>query len=188
MKMIEKKWLVLETTCGLNQPLETHSDSLDLNDFWLLFLITGAVSILALSIYLLSFIYNNRDVLITCDSSVSLLRRFRDLIRRFDERDLTHHSYTRLARKIQVTKMVSMGTQSLPPVVDASVEPASPNPKRREPTGPNPKRQDYITVPEAEDDAQHFKPLDRKSLARRRWNDLSKAWRFRSIYARLHEI
>ncbi|RWR75355.1 glutamate receptor 2.3-like protein [Cinnamomum micranthum f. kanehirae] len=89
MKLIEKKWIQAEFICS-DQPTTTTSNSLTLDSFWGLFLITCAASILAFFIFLSKFLYKNRHLL--CDSSVSFVQRLKGIIRRFDERDLTCHT------------------------------------------------------------------------------------------------
>ncbi|KAJ8634703.1 hypothetical protein MRB53_008970 [Persea americana] len=173
----QAQWMGQQTTCG-EQPTTAESNSLTLDSFWVLFLITGATSCLALFNYMLSFLYAHRHVLFNHDSNIPFRKRLIAIIRRLDERDLSHHSFIRRARISSGSMELVRGHHGNSPPTDGSVE--------QEPTSSNPNRRDWVVVTEVEDDTQHFHTLNHASLARRRWNMLYRAWRFRNRYAHLH--
>lgn len=125
MKRIEKKWLVPEAACSPDQPSATQSNRLHLDSVRALLGINGVASILAFLINFLIFLYVNRVVLVT--SGVSFGRRFLNLVKLFDQRNLSHHSYTRRARENQLQDMVNRHNASNSPPVDAPVEPTNSN-------------------------------------------------------------
>lgn len=175
MSTIEKKWMGQETTCP-DQPTTAESNSLTLDSFWGLFLITGAASLSALSIFLFSFLNRNWHVLTTRDPNLSFHQRLIAIFRRFDERDISHHTFIKRTRPNGSLDMVTIHAENSPPV-DASVPTISSNPNGR----------DSVFLTEAEDVEQHFQTFNCEPVARRRWNLLSRAWRFRNRYAHLHE-
>ncbi|RWR75358.1 glutamate receptor 2.2-like protein isoform X1 [Cinnamomum micranthum f. kanehirae] len=91
IKEIELKWRMPETIYCQDQPLPISS-SLTLDNFWGLFLLTGTASISAFLIFLLSFLYRNKHVLITRDYGVSFHQRLIAIIRCFNERELPHRT------------------------------------------------------------------------------------------------
>ncbi|KAJ0090983.1 hypothetical protein Patl1_12654 [Pistacia atlantica] len=69
------------------------SQSLDLNSLWGLFLIVGTASILALIIFVVTFVYEHREVMKESDPRSSLLTRIRTLLEIFVSRDLSAHTF-----------------------------------------------------------------------------------------------
>ncbi|KAJ8758693.1 hypothetical protein K2173_000414 [Erythroxylum novogranatense] len=67
MKKIEGYWFDKEASCPDSNTF-ISSNSLGIGSFWGLFLITGGVSVLALLIYLIMFIYEQWDVITSPDS------------------------------------------------------------------------------------------------------------------------
>ncbi|KAJ8634678.1 hypothetical protein MRB53_008945 [Persea americana] len=175
MKTIEKAWIGTATTCS-DEPTTAQSSSLTLGSFWGLFLITAAASVTALSIFFFPFLSRNWHVLITPDPNRSFHQRLIALIRRFDERDISHHTFIRRARPNGSLEIVNKHAENSPPV-DASVPTISSNPNGG----------DSVFLTEAEDVGQNFQTFNCEPVARRRWNLLSRAWRFRTRYAHLHE-
>ncbi|RWR75382.1 glutamate receptor 2.8-like protein [Cinnamomum micranthum f. kanehirae] len=151
MDINQAQWVGQQTTCG-DKPTTAESNSLTLDSFWGLFLITGATSCLALFNYLLSFLYAHRHVLFTRNSDIPFHKRLIAIIRHLDERDLSHHSFIRRARVSSGSlELVSRHRGNSPPT-DASVE--------QEPTSSNPTRRDWVVVTEVEDDTQHFQTIN----------------------------
>ncbi|RWR75368.1 glutamate receptor 2.7-like protein [Cinnamomum micranthum f. kanehirae] len=126
MSEIEKKWMGPETTCP-DQPTTAESNSLTLDSFWGLFLVTGTTSVLAFLINLFTFLYKYRHVLITCDSSISFQQRLITIVRHFNERDLSHHTFRR-SKSNEGLEMGNRHAGNSP--VAASAEPSSPRPNR----------------------------------------------------------
>ncbi|RWR75359.1 glutamate receptor 2.8-like protein [Cinnamomum micranthum f. kanehirae] len=145
MKNIEKTWIGPPASTCSDQPTTAQSNSLTLGSFWGLFLITGAASLSALSIFLFSFLKTNRHVLTTRDPNLSFHQRLISIFRRFDERDFSHHIFIRRARPNGSLEMTTKHAENSPPV-DASVPTISSNPNSR----------DSVFLSEAEDVEQHF--------------------------------
>ncbi|GAB4834710.1 hypothetical protein Ancab_032973 [Ancistrocladus abbreviatus] len=90
MLAIEKKWIVQQDTClGGNNVATTAS--LGLDSFWGLFLIAGTASFLALCIFIVIFLYEQRNILTYPDTSI--WTKIRILARVFDEKDLKFHTF-----------------------------------------------------------------------------------------------
>lgn len=97
MKKIVSKWLTQEIDCEDNSSTPGFSScSLGLESFWGLFLIVGVTSILALVIFVASFLYNNRHILEHSNSRASRWRRIGAMIRIFNEKDLSSHKSCQL--------------------------------------------------------------------------------------------
>ncbi|XVF35720.1 hypothetical protein REPUB_Repub18cG0170500 [Reevesia pubescens] len=92
MKQIENAWFQKESTCPDPNSL-VSSNSLGVESFWGLFLITGVASILALIIFAVMFLYEQRHVLLRFDSETPIWRRIRIMSRIFDQRDLSSHTF-----------------------------------------------------------------------------------------------
>ncbi|GKV03087.1 hypothetical protein SLEP1_g15455 [Rubroshorea leprosula] len=88
MREIENKWLKKHCT---DSSTLVSSNRLDLGSFWGLFLITGVAATLALIISVADFLYKQRDVL--CDSEVSAWKRILKVLRDFDRKDPTSHTF-----------------------------------------------------------------------------------------------
>ncbi|CAK7354096.1 unnamed protein product [Dovyalis caffra] len=72
----------------------TSSNSLSLESFWGLFLFAGIAALLALFIFTLKFVYQERRVLFSpSDSRTSIWTRIRSLFRIFNQRDLTCQNF-----------------------------------------------------------------------------------------------
>ncbi|KAJ8634708.1 hypothetical protein MRB53_008975 [Persea americana] len=174
----QTQWMGQQTTNG-DLLTTAESNSLTLDSFWGLFLITGATSVLALFIYLLSFLYTQRHVLFTHNPNIPFHQRLIAIIRHFDERDYSHHTFCRRAREPSGSVELAGRHHGDSPPTNASVE--------QEPASSNLNRRDLVILTEAEDDRRHFQTFNCSPLARGRWNLLYKAWRFRTRYAHLHE-
>lgn len=95
MMKIGSKWFSQESNCEDNtRTPRISSNSLGLESFWGLFLIAGAAAILALIIFVASFLYKHRHVLEQPDSRTSSRwRRVRAMIQIFNEKDLNSHTF-----------------------------------------------------------------------------------------------
>lgn len=89
MRKIEKEWIDGETICS-DQSSAAPSNSLTLDSFWVLFLITGVVSYSALMIFFFKLLRKNRHLL--HNSSVCFVQRLKAILRCFDERDPSHYT------------------------------------------------------------------------------------------------
>ncbi|XP_020417329.1 glutamate receptor 2.8 isoform X2 [Prunus persica] len=91
---IENKWFSQESKCeDKSTTPRVSSNSLGLESFWGLFLIAGMASILALIIFLASFLYKHRHVLKQSDSRASKWRRVRAMFEIFNDKDISSHTF-----------------------------------------------------------------------------------------------
>ncbi|GAU26660.1 hypothetical protein TSUD_314370 [Trifolium subterraneum] len=87
IKIIENTWF-REPSC-LNSNTEIFlNNNLGLESFWGLFLIAGIASLLALLIFVVTFLYQHKHILLNNNSSTSIWGRIRILVRIFDQKDL----------------------------------------------------------------------------------------------------
>ncbi|XP_027168525.1 glutamate receptor 2.7-like [Coffea eugenioides] len=110
MKRILKEWFGEETDCSEQYGAVATSDSLTLDSFKGLFLIAGLSSSLALAIFLLIFLYENRGVLV---SNGSVVQKLSAMAKIFDEE---RKELSRAAKKqgtgaeAAVVNVVSLGS------------------------------------------------------------------------------
>lgn len=98
---IERDWLNKQSNCQVNSFEQSEwstppisSSSLGLESFWVLFLIAGLASILALIIFVASFIYKHRPLLMQPgDSGRSKWSKAKVMFEIFDQKDLSCHTF-----------------------------------------------------------------------------------------------
>ncbi|GLT27205.1 hypothetical protein SLA2020_022220 [Shorea laevis] len=88
---IENAWKK-QTNCPDSSTLDSPN-SLNLGSFWGLFLIAGVIGVLALAYSAAEFLYEQRDVLRKCDPKISTWNRILQVLRNFDQRDLSSHAF-----------------------------------------------------------------------------------------------
>nr|TKS11786.1 glutamate receptor 2.8-like [Populus alba] len=88
MKQIEGAWFGEKSTCP-ESGSSISSNSLSLKSFWGLFLIAGLAALLALIIFIVSFVYRERNILRSSDSTASIWSRIENFFRIFIQRDST---------------------------------------------------------------------------------------------------
>ncbi|KAK6137145.1 hypothetical protein DH2020_029109 [Rehmannia glutinosa] len=93
MVEIEKKWLGDKTKCADHSTNLLSSNSLGLESFWGLFMIVGISAFSAFIIHVIRFLQENWHVLVDFNSESTILSKIKDLIRRFDNRDLRAHTF-----------------------------------------------------------------------------------------------
>ncbi|KAI3839715.1 hypothetical protein MKW98_010020 [Papaver atlanticum] len=81
----KKGWFKNQKSCADNKDPYGSSNSLTLGSFWILFLITGICSALAIIVFLTVFVYENKQILI--DPSISTRNKILNLLRKFSEHD-----------------------------------------------------------------------------------------------------
>ncbi|GKV26088.1 hypothetical protein SLEP1_g35441 [Rubroshorea leprosula] len=81
-----------QTNCPDSSTLDS-TNSLSLGSFWGLFLVAGLTGVLALVYSAAEFLYEQRDVLRKCDPRISIWNRILQVLRNFDHRDLTSHTF-----------------------------------------------------------------------------------------------
>ncbi|KAM5565326.1 glutamate receptor 2.2 [Rosa sericea] len=97
---LEKEWFKKESNCQDSSDATVSSNSRGLGSFWVLFLIAGLASVLAIIIFVASFIYKHRFVLVQpADSEPSTWRKIRALFKIFNEKDLDSHTFKRSNRQ-----------------------------------------------------------------------------------------
>ncbi|PRQ30094.1 putative periplasmic binding protein-like I [Rosa chinensis] len=89
---IEDKW-IKENSCKDSSTEKFYSSSLGLESFWVLFLIAGVASIIALLIFAASFIHKHKQVLMSTDSRASKWKRIRTMFKIFNEKELSSRTY-----------------------------------------------------------------------------------------------
>ncbi|GAB4849436.1 hypothetical protein Ancab_040179 [Ancistrocladus abbreviatus] len=87
---IEKRWIAQEDVC-LNTSGHANTTSLGLDSFWGLFLIVGIASLLALSMFAVFFLYEQRKIL--THSGISIWTKIWTLAGNFDQRDAEFHTF-----------------------------------------------------------------------------------------------
>ena len=92
MKQIEGAWFGKKSTCPESSP-SISSNSLSLKSFWGLFLIAGLAALLALIIFVVMFVYRERNVLRSSDSTASIWSRIENFFRIFIQRDSTSSTF-----------------------------------------------------------------------------------------------
>ncbi|XP_024199279.1 glutamate receptor 2.8 [Rosa chinensis] len=92
MTKIEDKWIKKDSNCK-DSDGNFSSSALGLDSFWGLFLIAGIASIFALIIFVTSFLYEHKHVLMPPDSGTSKLKRIRTMFEIFNEKKLNSHTF-----------------------------------------------------------------------------------------------
>lgn len=109
---IENKWFKKESNCQ-EVDNKVASNSLGTDSFWVLFLFVGFASTLALIIFVTSFIYRHRHVLMhsdTADPRNSTWGKIRTMLDIFNEKDLDCHTF-----KTKQPQETSSNSGSCPP-------------------------------------------------------------------------
>jgi ionotropic glutamate receptor len=102
MKTIEKTWFK-EAICLDSNTKISSNNNLGLESFWGLFLIAGVSSLLALLIFVITFICQNKHILLNNDPNTSVWQRVCILIRIFDQRDSNCHTFKKSVNEIKST-------------------------------------------------------------------------------------
>ncbi|XP_058785984.1 glutamate receptor 2.7-like [Vicia villosa] len=93
MRKLENAWFK-EVSCTQDSYANiSFSNSLGLESFWGLFLIAGVASLLALLIFVVTFLHQHKHIWLNNDQSASIWRIIRVLARIFDQRDLNCHIF-----------------------------------------------------------------------------------------------
>ncbi|KAJ6743811.1 GLUTAMATE RECEPTOR 2.9 [Salix viminalis] len=92
MKQIENAWFGKKSSCP-ESSTSISSKRLSLKSFWGLFLIAGLAASLALIIFLVMFVYRERNVLRSYDSTASIWSRIENFFRIFIQRDSTSSTF-----------------------------------------------------------------------------------------------
>ncbi|KAK7311928.1 hypothetical protein RJT34_10404 [Clitoria ternatea] len=92
MKEIENGWFHKQSSCP-DTSTSLSSNSLGLDNFWGLFLISGVASVSALVIFATTFLYEHRHAWLLYNPNTSVWRRIGVLLRIFDQKDLSSHTF-----------------------------------------------------------------------------------------------
>ena len=76
-----------------SSPTKYRISTLSLKSFWGLFLIAGLAALLALIIFVVMFVYRERNVLRSSDSTASIWSRIENFFRIFIQRDSTSSTF-----------------------------------------------------------------------------------------------
>lgn len=120
MGAIERAWFGSQTTC-LDQATSITSNSLTLDSFWGLFLIAGAASTLALLVFFARFLYQHKAILL--DSNIPIWERLVIVTRRFDDKDLSSHTFKNIRHKDTELALSAGGATEALPQLNASQRP-----------------------------------------------------------------
>ncbi|XP_050366534.1 glutamate receptor 2.8-like [Argentina anserina] len=97
---LEKQWIGEESGCQDSSDATISRNNRGLGSFWVLFLIAGLTAVLAVSVYVASFIYRHRYVLVQPgDAEPSTWRTIQALFKIFNEKDLDSHTFRRSNRQ-----------------------------------------------------------------------------------------
>ncbi|XP_038710772.1 glutamate receptor 2.7-like isoform X2 [Tripterygium wilfordii] len=113
---IENAWLAKQSNCQ-DSSTSVSSSRLSLNSFWGLFLIAGLASVAALILFAAMFVYEHRHVLKHSESRPSIWSRILDLLKIFNQKDLSSHTFKKSEfndRSGQGPVDISPNTHSLP--------------------------------------------------------------------------
>lgn len=91
MDKIEKAWF--EQKACPDSSTTVSSNSLSLDSFWGLFLIAGTTSIVALIIFLVTFLHEHKHILMRSSSENSIWKGIILVARKFDKKDLSSHTF-----------------------------------------------------------------------------------------------
>ncbi|KAL2548160.1 Glutamate receptor 2.7 [Forsythia ovata] len=92
MVEIERAWFGEKTKCP-DSSTSLSSNNIGLESFWGLFLIAGIAAVSALIIYVIMFLHEHWNVLRCSDPNSSLRSKVVELFRRFDNKDLSSHTF-----------------------------------------------------------------------------------------------
>ncbi|KAL0312208.1 UNVERIFIED_CONTAM: Glutamate receptor 2.7 [Sesamum radiatum] len=92
MVEIEKKWLGDKAKCTNSVNL-LSSDSLGLDSFWGLFMIVGITAVSAFMIHVIRFLHDHWHVIVDSNPDSTILSKIKELLQRFDNRDLSAHTF-----------------------------------------------------------------------------------------------
>ncbi|MCL7051139.1 hypothetical protein MKW94_024526 [Papaver nudicaule] len=127
-EQLKKGWFKSKKSCADHKDPYGSSNSLTLSSFWILFLITGICSALALIVFLTVFIYENKQILV--DPSTTTRNKVLNLLRKFCEHDenrlITYFEHCNDQNKAVDNRVhaaeISMDTgYSPPPIHDSPV-------------------------------------------------------------------
>ncbi|KAF9681348.1 hypothetical protein SADUNF_Sadunf06G0216600 [Salix dunnii] len=138
MEKIEKAWFGKKSGCP-ESSTSISSNSLSLKSFWGLFLIAGLAASLALIIFLVKFVYRERNVLRSYDSTASIWSRIENFFRIFIQRDSTSST----SRKCELNDRngISLPTMCGPSPTTYSIHTEYPSDQSSESYDSSPNRQ-----------------------------------------------
>ncbi|KAF9612903.1 hypothetical protein IFM89_004319 [Coptis chinensis] len=106
MKKLDRALFGTQTTCS-DPKNNVVSNSVNLNSFRGLFIITGTVSGLALIVFLVIFIYKHKHVWTTAASDNTVWTKIKTMLRQYDQKDLPSYGFRRVA--IERQRSVEVG-------------------------------------------------------------------------------
>ncbi|XP_054796823.1 glutamate receptor 2.9-like [Prosopis cineraria] len=123
MKRLESEWFN-GNNCPDSKAL-VSSTSLGLESFWGLFLIAGLASILALIIFAVTFLYQNRNIWSLYNPGASIWTRIKMLVRIFDQRDESSHTFKRKEDKSEAASTHGPSAMEASPTSQCPPSPSS---------------------------------------------------------------
>ncbi|KAL4276906.1 hypothetical protein S245_071095 [Arachis hypogaea] len=122
MRRIENAWLNGSSCRDSNTNAQVSSStSLGLESFWGLFLVVGVSCLLALIIFLDTFLYQHRHILSNHNrSDSSIKRRIGMLLNTFNERDLSSHTFKKSDSSVTSSPTSASASTHCPPISPSS--------------------------------------------------------------------
>lgn len=106
MVQIEKKWLGDKNKCAESTNL-LSSNSLGLESFWGLFMIVGVAAFSILFVYVAMFLHEHWHVVTDSKPGSTFSSKVIELLRRFDNKDLSSHTFRKNERNSEDGEAVS---------------------------------------------------------------------------------
>lgn len=122
---IEKTWFGQQTSCPNSSTTSVSSNSLGLDSFWGLFLIAAIASSLALTIFTAMFLYEHRQVLMHFDPKASLRRKVAVMVKHFDEKDLSCHTFRKSSDQLPDRSEIINGMDAVEASPTTTTSPSS---------------------------------------------------------------
>lgn len=106
---IENKWFKKESSCQDLTTPNIHSNRLGVDSFLVLFLIVAGASILALIIFVVSFVYRHKDI---WTSEASIWSKIQKMLVIFNEKDLSCHTFNINEKEDEMTSFPNYSPES----------------------------------------------------------------------------
>ncbi|KAL5569998.1 hypothetical protein UlMin_026573 [Ulmus minor] len=125
MKKIQNKWFGTQTSCA-EPSTQLSSNSLGLESFWGLFLITGLSSLFALLIHAAIFFHGQRHIISSSNSDqATIWSRIRLIFRIHDQRDFSAHTFKETIAVIEPSEHRQGSNNSVHDVVETIANPSN---------------------------------------------------------------
>ncbi|XP_050364950.1 glutamate receptor 2.8-like isoform X2 [Argentina anserina] len=106
---IEDKWFKKESNCQVLTTPNINSHGLGVDSFWVLFLLVAGASILALIIFIVSFVCRHK---VTWSSEASIWKKIQKMLIIFNEKDQSCHTFNSKAKEDEMTVLSNYSPES----------------------------------------------------------------------------